>query len=77
MSKNESIKKECNRNTFIKIINGVNYMDNIFACDACHYLFEAIERPGQCPDCGKYKVRTANQEEIDEYIKRKEEVYDE
>lgn len=52
-------------------------MNNIFACDACHYLFEAIERPEQCPDCGKYKVRPASQEEIDEYIKRKDEVYDE
>lgn len=52
-------------------------MKNIFACDACHFLFEAEHRPDQCPDCGKYKVRHAEQEEIDEYAKRKEEVYDE
>lgn len=52
-------------------------MKNIFACDFCHYLFGDEAQPEQCPDCGKYKVRPATDQEIEEFVKRKSEVYDE
>lgn len=52
-------------------------MKIMFACDVCHFLFEAVQMIDQCPDCGKYMVRPATQEEHDEYEKRKEEAYDE
>lgn len=35
----------------------------VFACDHCHYLFSLEKEPEQCPDCGKYHVRPANEEE--------------
>ena len=46
-------------------------MTKLFACDACHYLFESSEDVIQCPDCGKYKVRPANQEETEEFASRR------
>ena len=52
-------------------------MKNIFACDFCHYLFEDEVQSEQCPDCGKYKVRPATPQEIEEFIERKAEVDDE
>ena len=44
----------------------------IMACDNCKYLFEASEKTTQCPDCGKFKVRQATQEEQKEYMMRKD-----
>lgn len=35
----------------------------VFACDWCHFLFSRTEQPEQCPECGKYLVRLATQEE--------------
>lgn len=35
----------------------------VFACDHCHYLFSLEKEPEQCPDCGKYRVRPATEEE--------------
>ena len=42
----------------------------IYACDACRYLFVAENMLDQCPDCGKYKVRPAKESEIMEYASR-------
>lgn len=44
----------------------------IYVCDHCKYMFESEEDIKQCPDCGKFKVRSASQPEIEEYEKRKE-----
>lgn len=48
----------------------------IYACDACRYLFESEKPITQCPDCGKYKVRLATDDEISEYEKRRFEADD-
>ena len=45
----------------------------IYAYDECHFLFKSEEEAKQCPDCGKYGVRLANEPEIDEFKKRKSE----
>lgn len=42
----------------------------IYACDACRYIFESDEQITQCPDCGKYEVRPATENEVSEYKKR-------
>ena len=42
----------------------------IFACDNRHFLFSRINRPEQCPDCGKYVIRKATEAEKQEYEKR-------
>ena len=39
----------------------------IFVCDKCHFLFSRASQPEQCPDCGKYAVRPANEAERQEY----------
>ena len=39
----------------------------IFACDKCHFLFRRSAEPEQCPDCGKYAVRPADEVERKEY----------
>ena len=43
----------------------------LYACEACHFLFEKIYDEGRCPDCGKFAVRTATESEIEEYNNRK------
>lgn len=45
----------------------------IYVCDACHFLFKQVGEPEQCPDCGKYSIRTANEEEIAEFLNRRPE----
>ena len=35
----------------------------VFACDHCHFLFSRTEQQEQCPECGKYQIRPASQEE--------------
>lgn len=42
----------------------------LYACDACHFLFECEELKNQCPDCGKCRVRTATENEIAEFEAR-------
>lgn len=42
----------------------------IFACDNCYFLFSDVKQPEQCPDCGKYTVRPANDAEIQEWEAR-------
>jgi len=39
----------------------------VFACDNCHFLFSRTTQPKQCPDCGKYTVRPANEDEQREF----------
>ena len=42
----------------------------IFACDNCGFIFSRSEETEQCPDCGKYEVRPANEEEQKEFAQR-------
>ena len=42
----------------------------LLACNHCNYLFESDKLVDQCPDCGKYAVREANENEIEEYSSR-------
>ena len=42
----------------------------LYACDNCSYLFESNEELKQCPDCGKFAVRAANDKEIEEFNSR-------
>ena len=42
-------------------------MKMIFVCDKCHFIFSRTVQPEQCPDCGKYAVREANEAERQEY----------
>ena len=46
----------------------------IYACDNCRFLFERTSEPEQCPDCGKFNIRSANESEIAEYEERKREM---
>lgn len=45
----------------------------IYACDACHFLFKRVGEPEQCPDCGKYSIRPATENEKIEFINRRPE----
>lgn len=42
----------------------------IYTSDACHYTFEAETGCDQCPDCGKKRVRPADNQESKEYLER-------
>lgn len=42
----------------------------IYACDNCHFLFSRTTEPEQCPDCGKYSVRPADEAERQKYAER-------
>ena len=48
----------------------------IFTCDKCHFIFSRTVEPEQCPDCGKYAVRPANEAEKLEYAKNLKEFQD-
>lgn len=39
----------------------------IFCCENCHFLFVHDRCEKQCPDCGKFAVRAANQGDRAEY----------
>ncbi len=45
----------------------------IFVCDKCHFIFSRTQEPEQCPDCGKYAVRPANEAEQQEYAEHMKE----
>lgn len=47
----------------------------IYACDACHFLFTRVGEPEQCPDCGKYSIRAANDNEVEEFLNRQPEEF--
>lgn len=42
----------------------------VFTCDNCHFIFDAENYLDQCPDCGKYAVRRATEEEVKELEER-------
>ena len=42
----------------------------IYVCDNCHFIFSRAAELEQCPDCGKYTVRLANEKERQEYEER-------
>ena len=42
----------------------------IFTCDNCGFIFSRSEEAEQCPDCGKYEVRPANEAEQEEFAQR-------
>lgn len=42
-------------------------MKMIYVCDNCHFIFSRTAEPEQCPDCGKYTVRLADEAERQEY----------
>lgn len=42
----------------------------VFACDKCYFLFSRTAQPEQCPDCGKYAMRPATEEEQREFEER-------
>ena len=42
----------------------------IFTCDNCGFIFSRSEETEQCPDCGKYEVRPANESEQEEFSER-------
>lgn len=48
----------------------------IYVCDNCHFIFSRTIEPEQCPDCGKYMVRLADDAEQQEYKRRLEEPSD-
>lgn len=43
----------------------------VFTCNNCHFIFNSKQQPEQCPDCGKYTVRLATEEEEKELEERK------
>ena len=45
-------------------------IEMIFTCDNCGFIFSRSEETEQCPDCGKYEVRPANEEEQVEFAQR-------
>ena len=42
-------------------------MEMIYACDNCGFVFKRNEETEQCPDCGKYEVRPADEMEEKEF----------
>lgn len=42
----------------------------IYACDNCGFVFSSGEETEQCPDCGKYEVRPADEMEQKEFAIR-------
>ena len=45
----------------------------IYACNKCRFLFESEKEPERCPDCGKFEIREATDEEIAEFEARQHE----
>ena len=44
----------------------------VFVCDYCHFLFSDTVQPEQCPECGKYQIRPASQEEQTDFQRQLE-----
>ncbi len=42
----------------------------IYTCDTCHFIFSRAGEPEQCPNCGKYAIRQADEAERREYEER-------
>lgn len=45
-------------------------IDMVYCCDNCGFIFSRSEETEQCPDCGKYEVRPANEAEQEEFSAR-------
>lgn len=45
-------------------------MEMIYTCDNCGFVFSRGEETEQCPDCGKYEIRPANEMEQKEFAIR-------
>ena len=43
-----------------------------YTCEACDEAFEAETGCDQCPDCGKKRVRPAEEQESKEYLERQQ-----
>lgn len=46
----------------------------IYFCHKCKFLFERVDEPEQCPDCGSGAVIAADEEQIHQYRKYREEI---
>lgn len=46
----------------------------VFTCDNCGFIFSRTAETEQCPDCGKYAVRPADEDEQKEFEHRMEEL---
>jgi len=42
----------------------------IYTCDTCRFIFSRAGEPEQCPNCGKYAIRPADEDERREYAER-------
>lgn len=42
----------------------------VFTCDNCGFIFSRTAETEQCPDCGKYAVRPADEDEQKEFEQR-------
>lgn len=42
----------------------------VYICEKCKYLFYRSNEQEQCPDCGKFAVRPATEEETREFEKQ-------
>ena len=47
-----------------------------FTCNKCKYTFCTEEESERCPDCRKKDIRFASKEEIEQYLKFREEFKD-
>lgn len=52
----------------------------ILCCENCKYLFSSDKDVGQCPDCGKWAVRAADDSERKDYhriqVQNKNDIWD-
>ena len=39
----------------------------LYTCESCRYIFRYPVIAVRCPDCGKMKIRTANEREMNTY----------
>lgn len=44
----------------------------VYYCEKCRFLFSRSSSVDACPDCGSPRIRFADEEEIAEYDKRRE-----
>ena len=51
-------------------------MDRYYSCNRCGYTFCAESEQESCIDCGKKDIRPAKKEEIEQYLKYREEFKD-
>jgi len=42
-------------------------LNKVYICDSCRFLFERAGEVDRCPDCGKKNIRSADEQEQEEY----------